>query len=52
VAGSGKTSTVARIVKDFSGKSILAAGPTESQVKGLQNALNIEDGLTIESLLK
>lgn len=54
IGGSGKTSVVAKYITDYAknkNKNITAAGPTDTQVKGLNESLGVTDGITAEQLL-
>lgn len=52
IGGSGKTSVVAKYITDYAkNKHIIAAGPIDTQVKGLNESLGITDGITAKQLL-
>lgn len=54
IGGAGKSSVVAKYITDYAknkNKNITAAGPTDTQVKGLNESLGVTDGITAEQLL-
>lgn len=54
IGGAGKSSVVAKYITDYTknkNKNITAAGPTDTQVKGLNESLGVTDGITAEQLL-
>lgn len=52
IGGSGKTSVVAKYITDYAkNKHIIVAGPTDTQVKGLNKSLGVTDGINAKQLL-
>lgn len=52
IGGSGKTSVVAKYITDYAkNKHIIVAGPTDTQVTGLNKSLGITDGVNAKQLL-
>lgn len=52
IGGSGKTSVVAKYITDYvKNKHIIVAGPTDTQVKGLNESLGVTDGINAKQLL-
>lgn len=52
IGGSGKTSVVAKYITDYAkNKHIIVAGPTDTQVTGLNKSLGVTDGIDIKQLL-
>lgn len=52
IGGSGKTSVVAKYITDYAkNKHIIVAGPTDTQVTGLNKSLGVTDGINAKQLL-
>lgn len=52
IGGSGKTSVVAKYITDYAkNKHIIVAGPTDTQVTGLNKSLGVTDGIDAKQLL-
>lgn len=52
IGGSGKTSVVAKYITDYAkNKHIIVAGPTDTQVTGLNKSLGVTDGVNAKQLL-
>lgn len=52
IGGSGKTSVVAKYITDYAkNKHIIVAGPTDTQVIGLNKSLGVTDGINAKQLL-
>lgn len=52
IGGSGKTSVVAKYITDYAkNKHIIVAGPTDTQVTGLNKSLGVTDGIDTKQLL-
>ena len=52
IGGSGKTSVVAKYITDYAkNKHIIVAGPTDTQVTGLNESLGVTDGINAKQLL-
>ena len=52
IGGSGKTSVVAKYITDYAkNKHIIVAGPTDTQVTGLNKSLEVTDGINAKQLL-
>lgn len=52
IGGSGKTSVVAKYITDYvKNKHIIVAGPTDTQVTGLNKSLGVTDGINAKQLL-
>lgn len=54
IGGAGKSSVVAKYITDYAknrNKNITAAGPTDTQVKGLNKSLGVTDGINAQQLL-
>lgn len=52
IGGSGKTSVVAKYITDYAkNKHIIVAGPTNTQVTGLNKSLGVIDGINAKQLL-
>lgn len=52
IGGSGKTSVVAKYITDYAkNKHIIGAGPTDTQVTGLNKSLGVTDGINAKQLL-
>lgn len=52
IGGSGKTSVVAKYITDYAkNKHIIVAGPTDTQVTGLNKSLGVTDGINDKQLL-
>lgn len=52
IGGSGKTSVVAKYITDYAkNKHIIVAGPTNTQVTGLNKSLGVTDGINAKQLL-
>lgn len=52
IGGSGKTSVVAKYITDYAkDKHIMVAGPTDTQVEGLNKSLGVTDGINAQQLL-
>lgn len=52
IGGSGKTSVVAKYITDYAkNKHIIVAGPTDTQVTGLNKSLGVTDGISAKQLL-
>ncbi len=52
IGGSGKTSVVAKYITDYAkNKHIIVAGPTDTQVTGLNRSLGVTDGINAKQLL-
>lgn len=52
IGGSGKTSVVAKYITDYAkNKHIIVAGPTDTQVTGLNKSLGVTNGINTKQLL-
>lgn len=52
IGGSGKTSVVAKYITDYAkNKHIIVAGPTDTQVTGLNKSLGVTNGIDAKQLL-
>lgn len=52
IGGAGKTSVVAKYITDYAkNKHIIVAGPTNTQVTGLNESLGVTDGINAQQLL-
>lgn len=52
IGGSGKTSVVTKYITDYAkNKHIIVAGPTDTQVIGLNKSLGVTDGINAKQLL-
>lgn len=52
IGGSGKTSVVAKYITDYAkNKHMIVAGPTDTQVTGLNKSLGVTDGINAKQLL-